>query len=518
MPFPHWPRSDKEKQSEAFSEEFFELVGNKDRETTIAAVNEFKRLIEDMPASSRSLQAGTREMVIPLSSHAQKEEILNTLYDLNIFPWEESGQLIIDHHRDLAKLRSAGFVEKGLETVSVRVPREEAMGGADGAARFPAVYPQTLSEQLKDTSATFSEKKKEQVRERSESKSERLEPGVDTEIADLVDKFDQGIVDSDDEEFRTTIGFLPSLRLFPQKYVWEGRVLREKRSGKEISNEEQAELLVKAQEGDAASITTLVQINTGLVLKVVTRFHKLRGGDMDDMFQEGMIGLLDAIATQDSEKGKFSTHAMIHIEERVRLFLSEKRSTIRVPAYVGQKASELVRAKKNVAIDGELRPEDVFAEIPDHRMKSGMSSETKIPVNGVGLDRLERLYLLNAAFDPLSDDEDNVLDRENVPHGVLEEPSMDMERGVLKRDMERIISAKLLTLTPREERTIRSRFGISGIDEQTFQEIGDDYGSSPERIRQIEAKALRKLKHPSRSRALRWLTEYPDNKSLPSNW
>ncbi|MES2931276.1 MAG: sigma-70 family RNA polymerase sigma factor [Patescibacteria group bacterium] len=543
MAFPQWPKNRTEqKENAGFPEELFQLVGSDDREAVTNAVNRLVLLLADLPRTERSLAKSDRELVIPLESAEQKEAILDALYDLSIFPWEEHGQLIIEHKSDIAKLRAAGFEDKGLQVISMPSPDSGLLGPNSPDPAFPMQYPQSLSDDLRDRFASGKAAVAAEQRTRTPQVDEsEIEPGADTELNDIINRFDSGQIEEDDPDFRRRVGYLPSLRLFPHQYVWEKGKVTDKRSGEEISKEQMKALYQKAKEGDPEAMTSLVRMHTGLVLKVVSRYTQKFGGDPDDLFQEGMMGLMRAVQLKDEREGSFSTYAILHIESRIRRTGYEDKNVIHRPAHVAQQASELRRAKELVSRDGELRPKDVFAELPNHR---GSFGGKEIPDTGTALDRLERRYYLNALFDPVSIAEDNVIDKEYVPHGVLDDTSVNPETLAWHADLRSEIAKGLLTLTPREEQVIRLRFGISEasatskdriIDiqgylsaaqdaytgERTLEEVGILFDITRERVRQIEAKGLRKLKHPSRTRALRWFLEYRDEKSkryAPSNY
>lgn len=541
MAFPQWPKSTAEQERKSnLSEELFRLVGSEDRDIIISAVERLRALLQDLPRTSRSLSKSDRELVIPLESSEQKEAILDALYDLSIFPWEDNGQLIIEHKKDVEKLRAAGFEDRGLPVVSQPATDTRLSGTRSKDETFPMQYPQSLSEEMRtryETGKTILAAK--QMNHLPLGAESEVEPGADTELNELINRFDSGLVEEDDPEFRKTLGYIPSLRLFPQKYVWQNGTVIEKRSGKEIPAEDMGRLYLEAKEGNEGSITKLVRMHTGLVLKVVSKYVDKFGGDPDDLFQEGMIGLLTAIEDYDPTVGAFSTFAIIKIEQKVRREGSENRKPIRLPAHIKKHASELRRAKEAVSVEGELRPEDVFAEMPDHRPSLGPRNESRIPTSGIGLDRLERLYYLNAAFDPVSTDEDNAIDEQLAPHRVVEENSADPSVYLTQEQLAREVGKVLLSLTPREEQVLRLRFGLSepsGISkeriiseqgrlssqglhsgERTLDEVAILFGITKERIRQIEAKALRKLKRPPRSKALGWFLENPDDTFIKRN-
>lgn len=516
MAFREWPKVTKETKVPSIEiETLNQLIGSGDTATVETAVTELREALKDVPASGRSLAPHDREFVIPLSSHEQKERILAALTDLSIYPWEEQGQLIIDHARDLNKLRAAGFVVAVSEATTV--PTADAGVGTTlrGEHAFPMQYPKKLADEIRDK---FVPKVGAQPRAPEEVRADDEDSGIDTELAELVNRFDQGQIDQDDPEFRSRFGALPSLRLFPQAYVRSNGKVQEKRTGREITTAEQEALFAKAQAGDAAAITTLVRMNTGLVLKVVSRYTDRFGGDPDDLFQEGMMALLRSISDYEKGKASFSTFAIMRIEAQIRRMGYEQKLPIHRPIHNATLTSELQRAKNVGTQDGLMDPKKVLAELPNHRVASGDRNTGRIPMSGIGLDRLERLYLLNAAFDPVSDEEDNPIDQAQVPYGVLEEGSSPFD-ALVAEDLEQVIARQFDTLPEREALVLRLRFGIGYPEEHTLEEVGEQFGVSRERVRQIEASALRKLKHPARSRTLRWFIHSdPDQPFSYESW
>jgi RNA polymerase primary sigma factor len=465
---------------------------------------ELKSLCTNLQKTSRSLTA-VNEFVIPLESQEQRKILITVLGNIGVSAWEDNGELIIDHRYDLQKLSDIGINTNLLSVTTLPVHIEEI---SIENKEFPTKYAAPLKDELRSVltgKAPYSEVRANKI------VSNNAEVDMYSELTKIVEEFDAGITDETDENFVKNIGILPSLSLFPRQYIFSERKIYEKRTGIEITMDEQFEMLLLAKNGDNKTMEKLLRMHTGLVLKVITEYKKNgQKIDSDDMFQEGLLGLIRAIQLYNPDSGAFSTYALIHIESRILRYIKNNNLPIHIPNGIYSERREFRKGVLSETNDGQLDPADFFAANPKFVNKQGLSDylttgTKKVPQDGVGLDRLERLYFINTTFGPFNEELEDVQDNSQDAN-----PDIELTKEQLKEAMSSVLSS----LTPKEERLLRLRFGIDskdniiyGPDTETYyttlEEIGIMFEVSRERIRQIEAKALRKLKHPSRSKHLR---------------
>ena len=467
-------------------------------EEVVSAVEALKHELEQAPRTSRSLQTPyTPEFVIPLESREQKARVVELLEKLGIFPWIENGQIIIDHRRDLRKLEFAG-----LRTApTTKAPGVDEMLPDAFAMPFPLPSTETLSER----SQRFAQERPREEQEDQEIPDEPLE--LTDELEALINRFDQGLIDEDDAVFQATAGYFPSLKLFPREYIWKNGEAIERRTGKVLTEEDQQKIVAEAKAGDAKAVTKLVRMHRGLVLKKVLAVRDYIKADSDDLFQEGMLGLIASLKRYTPGVATFGTFAKYAIEQNMRRFAFENRHPITRPSGVSGRISRVMKAKKDAKEAGSIEPEDVVERIGT--LPLGVDKDES---HAYQLDRIERTYLMNAAFDPVSD--------ELADEAFLDPVSPDdvVDQNQLIEEIRHVLS----TLPPKQELILRLRFGLdrklnpdehdsasSSWDGLTLEQVGERLGGlSRERVRKIEATALRHLRHPSRSRALRWLIDY----------
>ncbi|MDB5195349.1 MAG: polymerase sigma factor RpoD [Parcubacteria group bacterium] len=490
------------------SPELLSLLGSEDSQAIGQALATLRKEIDEAPIVGRSLTAiRGKELVIPITTVPQKQRVLEALYELGIFPWEEEGMLIVDHHRDMAKLQLTGLTnETPLVEEAVLPQNLETL-------TFPLERHDTLSEHLKNREEVIRNLPNEErgtppsrprMRER-DVKDEEMEPGLDTELQDLINRFDQGLIDETDEEFQRKVGVFPTLTLFPRQYIWQKGNPIEKRTGKIITRKERDTMYALAKEGDISALNTLTRMHTGLVIDAVVRAKEKFGGDADDLFQEGMMGMVRSIQLYEQDgKAQFSTYAMYGIEQRIRRFAYQHRFPIVRPVHLKENQRKFRKVSS---------VEDATASDLPSRVRERLADTFKEGNTTAGYDRLERMYFLNALFDPISDNENNVIDAKGRAQDAFLQNMIDgdIPPATFHRELEEYVKTILLTLSPREERILRLRFGIGDDQENgsglTLEEIGEKFSVTGSRIREIEAKALRKLKHPSRSRKLRWFID-----------
>ncbi|MDD3821824.1 MAG: RNA polymerase sigma factor RpoD [Bacilli bacterium] len=253
-----------------------------------------------------------------------------------------------------------------------------------------------------------------------------------------------------------------------------------------LTQEEEYDLALRVEAGDQEAKNLLAESNLRLVVSIAKRYVG-RGMLFLDLIQEGNIGLMKAVEKFDPYKGyKFSTYATWWIRQAITRAIADQARTIRVPVHMVETINKLARIQRQMTLELNREPsEEELAE----RMN-------------VSIDKIREIYKISqvpiSLETPIGEEEDS-----HLGDFIKDEITVSPEEYATIEMLKEELSGVLMTLTDREEKVLRLRFGLNDGQCRTLEEVGQIFNVTRERIRQIEAKALRKLRHPSRSRKLK---------------
>ena len=303
----------------------------------------------------------------------------------------------------------------------------------------------------------------------------------------------RGVIKEDELQAKTGLqgGDLPEMeRLIENILTKVSRVERE--SGLSADKLKEAMRTIEAGEEKANKAKTeLVKANLRLVVSIAKKYTN-RGLQFLDLIQEGNIGLMKAVDKFEYQRGyKFSTYATWWIRQAITRAIADQARTIRIPVHMIETINKLIRTSRYLVqeIGREPTPEEIAQkmDMPLDRVRKVL----KIAKEPISLET------------PIGEEEDS-----HLGDFIEDKQVISPAEAVISTNLVEQTQKVLATLTPREEKVLRMRFGIGEKYDHTLEEVGQDFDVTRERIRQIEAKALRKLRHPSRSKCLKSFIEY----------
>jgi len=314
-----------------------------------------------------------------------------------------------------------------------------------------------------------------------------IELPLEEMIVDLPDDVDvapdlENIEEIPEEELNDPAAFMDGLSVDDHVRIY----LKEIGKVDLLSPEEETELAKRMAEGDEAAKMRLAEANLRLVVSIAKRYVG-RGMLFLDLIQEGNLGLIKAVEKFDYTKGyKFSTYATWWIRQAITRAIADQARTIRIPVHMVETINKFIRVTRQLVqeLGRDPLPEEVAKEL-------------NMPIDKVG--EIMKIAQEPVSLEtPIGEEEDSSL-QDFIQDNETPAPQDAATFRLLKEQLVDVLG----TLTPREEKVLRLRFGLDNGRARTLEEVGKEFNVTRERIRQIEAKALRKLRHPSRSKKLK---------------
>lgn len=306
---------------------------------------------------------------------------------------------------------------------------------------------------------------------------------VDMDDSDVTEGFvveeDEVTIDSDAPEFKPNIEFVEEEEALKRYFREMGKI-------ELVSMEEEIELAKRIAKGDEEARSKMIVANLRLVISIAKRYLN-RGVKIDDLIQEGNLGLIKAVEKYDYKRGyKFSTYATWWIKQSIARCIAEQSKTIRIPMHIVELTSQYLRTQKRLA--SELGRDPSTDEI---------ANEMKLPEEKIAI-------IITMTKDTLSLNTPFVEDSTFTLSDVVPDDSINLpEELVMKEMLKEHLDEVLETLTVREKEILIYRYGLNDNLPETLEQVGERFNLTRERIRQIELKALRKLRHPSRSKKIK---------------